>query len=219
MGWRCWVWRSWPSGFTGSDEPAGANWGRGFRELRRPARLGVPDLATPGIQRPRPGRPKPAPGCTPAPEAGPPTPPAAGATGAGRTSPGPAWPKPAPGSTPAPVAGPPTPPAAGATGAGRTSPGPAWPKPAPGSTPAPVAGPPTPARIGWPWAGAIPPMPAPLRAMATNRGAEIRDGKDRCMAGAEDDNSIVGAELRLGISGRRRTAAQASSSVVDQLRL
>ncbi len=184
MGWRCWVWRSWPSGFTGSDEPAGANWGRGFRELRRPARLGVPDLAPPGIQRPRPGRPKPAPGCTPAPEAGPPTPPAAGATGAGRTSPGPAWPK-----------------------------------PAPGSTPAPVAGPPTPARIGWPWAGAIPPMPAPLRAMATNRGAEIREGKDRCMAGAEDDNSIVGAELRLGISGRRRTAAQASSSVVDQLRL
>jgi hypothetical protein len=113
MGWRCWVWRSWPSGFTGSDEPAGANWGRVFRELRRPTRLGVPDLATPGIQRPRPGRPKPAPGCTPAPEAGPPTPP----------------------------------------------------------------------RIGSPWAGAIPPTPTPLRAMATNRGAEIREGNERGMAG------------------------------------
>jgi len=162
---------------------------------------GVPDLATPGIQRPRPGRPKPAPGCTPAPEAGPPKPPAAGATGAGRTSPGPAWPKPAPGRTPAPEAGPPKPPAAGATGAGRTSPGPAWPKPAPGRTPAPEPGPPTPPRIGWPWAGSIPPMPAPLRAMATNRGAEIREGNERCMAGAEGDSPIVGAESRLGISG------------------
>lgn len=90
-------------------------------------------------------------------------------------------------------------------------PRPGRPKPAPGRTPAPEARPPTPPRIGWAWAGAIPPMPAQLRAMATNRGAVIREGNDRCMAGAEGDNSIVGAEPRRGISGRRGRAAQASS--------
>jgi hypothetical protein len=137
--------------------------------------------------------------------------------------PRPGRPKPAPGSTPAPEAGPPTPPAAGATGAGRTSPGPAWPKPAPGSTPAPEAGPPTPPRIGWPWAGAIPPMPAPLRAMATSRGAEIREGNERGMAGSRATTPSWERNLSLAAGGAQRCALflelDSWSWVVDGLNL
>jgi hypothetical protein len=93
---------------------------------------------------PAPGAPKPAPGRTPAPEAGPPRPPG---FSTGRASiPRPGSPTPAPGNTPAPEAGPPTPPAP--TPGSRSRPGPAAPNPAPGATPAPEAGPPIPPGFG-----------------------------------------------------------------------
>jgi hypothetical protein len=141
-----------------------ADWAPGSQELRLPAPGWLPGLSSDdggrllpwlrSVQRPTPGRPNPAPGISPAPEAGPPAPPAAGAGPAGLTRPGPAWPNPTPGVTPAPEAGPPAPPAAGC--AGFTRPGPAWPNPTPGVTPAPEAGPPAPPRTALTWAWAIP---------------------------------------------------------------
>ena len=137
-----------------------------------------------------PGRPNPAPGNTPAPEAGPPTPPAAGTGPAGLTSPGPACPYPAPGNTPAPEAGPPTPPAAAGGPAGFTSPGPAWPKPAPGITPAPEAGPPTPPRTARTWA-CTPLASRQATATARTRAGETQPGEDRHMA-------IIGSSFHRG---------------------
>jgi len=93
-------------------------------------------LTEPYRSRPAPGAPMPAPGRTPAPEAGPPRPP--GLARGRASTPTPGSPTPAPGRTPAPEAGPPRPPA----------PTPAAPKPAPGATPAPEVGPPRPPGFG-----------------------------------------------------------------------